>query len=77
MGGGEGENAVAFSPSSTMIFTPSKANCNFSGTFILSSANPFNLDHSKIVLLFGKKLKGYSLQCQRRSRKSMGNKTPW
>ena len=52
---GKGENAVnpAFSPLSTMFSTLLKTNFNFSVTFILSSANAFNLNQSK-NLSFGK-----------------------
>ena len=46
----------AFSPFPTMFSTLSKTNFNFSPAFILSSANAFNLDQSKI-LSFGKELR--------------------
>ena len=45
-----------FSPFPTIFSTLSNTNFNFSVTFILSSANAFNLDKSKI-LLSGKGLK--------------------
>ena len=45
----------AFSPFPTMLSTLPKANFKFSVTFILSSANYFNLDQSKI-LSFGREL---------------------
>ena len=48
----------AFSPFPTMFPTFPKTNFNFSFTFILSSANAFNLDQSKI-LSFGKGLSLY------------------
>ena len=47
---GKGENA-AVSPFPTMFSTLSKPNFNFSHTFILSSADAFNLDHSKKLSL--------------------------
>ena len=46
----------AFSPFPTMFSTLPKSNFNFWVTFILSSANAFNLDQSK-NLSFGKELK--------------------
>ena len=49
----KGENAV--SPFPTMFSTLPKTSFNFSFKFILSSANAFNLDQSKI-LLCGKEL---------------------
>ena len=55
---GNGENAGnqhAFSHFPTMFSTFLKTNLNFSATFILSSANAFNLDQFKI-LPFGKAL---------------------
>ena len=45
----------AFSPFPTMFSTLLKTSFNFAVTFILSSANAFNLDKSKI-LSFGKEL---------------------
>ena len=53
---GKGENAVtSISPFPTMFSSLPKTNFNFSVTFILLSANAFNLDHFEI-LLFGKEL---------------------
>ena len=56
---GKGENAgnQHFLLFPTMFSTIHKINFNFWVTFILSSANPFNLDWYTI-LLFGKELKG-------------------
>ena len=55
---GKGENAgnQHFFPFPTVFSTLPRTNFHFSVTFILSSANAFNLDQSK-NLLFGKKLK--------------------
>ena len=54
---GKGENAgnQQIFPFSTMFSTLSKTNFKFSVTFILSPANAFNFDQSKI-LSFGKEL---------------------
>ena len=60
--GGKGENAgnQQFSPFPAMFSTHAKKNFCFEITFILSSANAFNLDHSK-NLTFATELCGENL----------------
>ena len=57
---GKEENA-AFSPFPTMFSTLPNTNFNFSVTFILSSANVFNL-YKSIILSSSKVLKGHGKQ---------------